>query len=878
MAANAASRAVKPFSSKRRVVAAVFVVLLVLFLVRPGVSRLKTRIANSISQAVERPTQIGSVRLRFLPRPGFDLENVVLYEDPAFGAEPMLRAPEVTAVVRLTSLLRGRLDISRLELTEPSLNLVRRGDGRWNWEALLERTARAPLAPTAKSKREARPGFPYIEASSGRINFKAGPEKKPYALLNADFAVWQESENEWGVRLKAEPLRADMSLSDTGLLRVNGTWQRAGSLRETPLQFSLAWERAQLGQLSKLVSGNDKGWRGEVQMEATLSGTPGAMQVAADTVVRNFHRYDISTTEGLGLAAHCDGKYSSVEGMMREILCSAPVGEGVVTLRGDAGAPGVKRMDLVLNADNVPASAVAQLARRAKKDLPADLVATGSVQGNFTVKESGASAEGPDFEGRGEVANLRLQSVNSKVELAPSSVPFFISSGINLGGRGARDLQRVKTVRWPEGGASPVAGELLIQFGPFPVALGRPVPAQARGWVGRSGYAISLRGDGEVAHTLRIASLMGLQAVKANVEGAAQMDLQVGGSWAENAAGNPAGFSLPKVTGTVQLHNVRATVRGLSGAIEISSAQLKLLQDEARVEKLRARAADADWTGSVVLPRGCGTPSACLIHFDLHADEVGVGSLHEWLLAQPSERRWYQVLTPADSRTMSFLENLRASGKVNVEQLQIRGLVAQRVSAEVEADRGKLKLSDLRADILGGKHRGDWQADFTGTSPTYGGSGTLTGISLEQMASAMHDPWISGTGSGSYQLKASGKDSTAFWQSAEGGVRFDVRDGDLSHISLTSGEGPLQIADWQGRARLHEGKIEVEKGTLISSGGAYEISGTASFGQVLDFKLIAGTEATAGGAGSLVYSITGTVAAPRVAVSATAEAQARLKP
>jgi len=33
---------------------------------------------------------------------------VVIYEDPAFGAEPMLRAPEVTAVVRLTSLLRGR--------------------------------------------------------------------------------------------------------------------------------------------------------------------------------------------------------------------------------------------------------------------------------------------------------------------------------------------------------------------------------------------------------------------------------------------------------------------------------------------------------------------------------------------------------------------------------------------------------------------------------------------------------------------------------------------------------------------------------------------------------------------------------------------------
>ena len=194
-------------------------------------------------------------------------------------------------------------------------------------------------------------------------------------MLNADFALWQESENAWGVRLKAEPLRTDMSLSDTGLLRMNGTWHRAGSLRETPLQFTLAWEHAQLGQLSKLVSGNDKGWRGDVQMEATLSGTPGAMQLVSDTAIQDFHRYDISTSEGLGLAAHCEGKYSSAEGMMREIFCSAPVGNGMVTLHGDLGKPGLHVVDLALNMENVPANSVAQLARRAKKDLPPDIVA-----------------------------------------------------------------------------------------------------------------------------------------------------------------------------------------------------------------------------------------------------------------------------------------------------------------------------------------------------------------------------------------------------------------------------------------------------------------------------------------------------------------------
>src|SRR5579871_4374053 len=244
----------KLFSSRRRVAAVAALIVLVLFLLRPGASRLKSRIISSISASLGRSVDLSSVHIRLLPRPGFDLENLVVYDDPAFGAEPMLRASEVTADLRLTSLVRGRLEIARLNLTEPSLNLVQDERGRWNLEALLERTARTPLAPTAKTKAEPRPGFPYIEGTSARINFKRGPEKKPYALTNADFSLWQDSENAWGVRLRAQPVRTDLNLNDTGLLQVNGTWQRAANLHETPLQFKVEWSRAQLGQVTKIFT------------------------------------------------------------------------------------------------------------------------------------------------------------------------------------------------------------------------------------------------------------------------------------------------------------------------------------------------------------------------------------------------------------------------------------------------------------------------------------------------------------------------------------------------------------------------------------------------------------------------------------------------
>jgi hypothetical protein len=149
---------------------------------------------------------------------------------------------------------------------------------------------------------------------------------------------------------------------------------------------------------------------------------------------------------------------------------------------------------------------------------------------------------------------------------------------------------------------------------------------------------------------------------------------------------------------------------------------------------------------------------------------------------------------------------------------------------------------------------------------------------LEQLADAMHDPWISGTAGGTYRITASGTESAAFWESAEGGLQFDLRDGVLSHISLGSDGGPLRIARWQGHARLTGEKIEIEKGELVSPTEAFEIGGTASLGQALDFKLVRSADVKSAGASPVAYSITGTLAEPLVVVSTTPETQAELKP
>ena len=74
---------------------------------------LRKSVIESIGGALGRQVSVREVRLRLLPQPGFDLEGFVVRDDPAFSAEPMLHAEEVTANLRLSSLWRWRPERER---------------------------------------------------------------------------------------------------------------------------------------------------------------------------------------------------------------------------------------------------------------------------------------------------------------------------------------------------------------------------------------------------------------------------------------------------------------------------------------------------------------------------------------------------------------------------------------------------------------------------------------------------------------------------------------------------------------------------------------------------------------------------------------------
>src|SRR5437879_4773908 len=324
----------------KRVAVALTALLLLAVVVPPFVNanRFRARLAQSVSGSIGRPVNMGNVKIRLLPLPGFEIENFVISDDPAYSAEPMLRAETVVARLRLASLWRGKLEIARLSFNYPSLNLVRNADGRWNIEGLLQHASTVSAAPTAKKQAEARPRFPYIEADSGRINFKILQDKKAHVLMDADFALWLESENQWNMRLEARPTRTDANLGDTGTLRVEGSFVRADKIEQTPVKLRIDLEKSQLGQLTTLIYGRDRGWRGDVTISAQLQGTPQDFTTSATARIDDFRRYDIASDDSVRIIANCEAKLSAHpeanDPTQNFFACNLPVGDGSVRLKG----------------------------------------------------------------------------------------------------------------------------------------------------------------------------------------------------------------------------------------------------------------------------------------------------------------------------------------------------------------------------------------------------------------------------------------------------------------------------------------------------------------------------------------------------------------
>jgi hypothetical protein len=787
------------------------IVLSVAALILPpfiNIGRYKSRVTQSMSNALGRPVTVDSVELRLVPQPGFYLENVSVGDDPAYSSEPILHAEEVTAYLRISSLWRGRLEIARLNLKYPSLNLVEREDASWNLESLLWKASRTEAAPTAAGLSASRTRFPYIEASNGRVNFKYGLEKNVFSFTEADFTLFSPAENQWRMRLSARPVRTDMPVTDTGTLKAEVTMQRAPLLRDAPLKATVSWERVQLGNLTRLIYGEDRGWRGALEASAQFAGTPAALHFTTAARLREFRRFDISSGDEANINATCSGELNVSDDILHNTECRVPLEGGVLSARGMLRGLRQPRYDLALTAESLPVNALLNLARRAKRDLPPDLAAQGTIAASFHARR--VSDAPSEWVGNLVVSDLVLHS-----SVLGKDLSVFKAEAM------ANTIE-VSQPRRRGRYSGPAAPSRALVVESFDLPLGAATPATVEGLLDDEHFALHFKGDARLERLQQFARAVGVGVPQIALAGPATLDLTVGANWID--------FANPAVTGTAQLKNVRAEVPGLSVPLEISSAHVELERNRFSLRNATATAGKIALAGSASFPRSCTADLPCESTFDLTTDEFNPERWNEVLNPRLKKQPWYRLLgTVGDGN--SVIANLHSTGHLSARRLILAANTGTAFETSFSISDGILRLKDTRAEVFGGEVNSDWKIDFTGNEAIFESTGTATRVQAEKLAPLVKANLGSGTIALSYKLKMAGLDAVALAKSTVAQTEFSWNGGVL-RISPDA-KAPLRVLTGQGKATLDKAGWTIFDSKWKTPSGIYQLSGTASRDAVL---------------------------------------------
>jgi uncharacterized protein involved in outer membrane biogenesis len=816
------------------------VVLLAVVLVPPlvSVSRYKSRITSLMAASLGRPVRLSSVELRLLPWPGFVLDDLTVDEDPAFGSEPVLHASTVTASIRLLSLWRGRLEISEVSVDDASLNLVRTPQGRWNLDPLLRTAATKAGSASQGSGRPAVP-FPYLEATNSRVNFKYGVEKLPFSLVDTDLSFWQEKPGDWRIRLRGQPARTDVSMDpgDTGIVELEASAQAAHELRLMPIHLDLEWRDAQLGQLTRLVTGSDDGWRGDLRGEVHLDGTANAAQITTRLRATRVHRAEFAPVSPMDFDANCRLVYHLAERAVEGLVCDSPLGDGHVRLAGELPGNG-GQPDFSVELDRVPVAAGLDALRTVRSGLDPDLEAGGTVSGKVTY--AATAAVGNAQKKPAKVGRVRAAAAAQNAQPAgPLSGSFTVEGLVLSGGALSHPMQASKMVLAPAPGPPALAGTVTVP-------AGGTVPLTLNVRLGQNGYQVIARGQASIARGRELGRAAGFKraAVLDSLAGdPLTVDLRAEGPWLPldaapfaaiapgqgvpvatapvtnrpapakliaDDAGNPLADSL---TGTVTLHNANWKADYLASHVQIAEATLHLDSGATRWDTVAFSYGPLTGTASLTLPEDCADAAPCPVRFEVQFGDLDAATVQAAILGAHQKSTLLSDLIdrihPSSLPAWPQLE-----GTLTADSLILGPVVLQDAEVQLHTVPAGVEITSLDATLLGGSVHGAGTVT-TGDKPAYAMTADFEKLNPAALGHLLGQRWSGGTLNADGKIDFSGYTGADLTGSAKGTLHFEWRHGSIAAASGTAAAGLSHFDRWTADTVIANGKIGLGQNEMV---------------------------------------------------------------
>ena len=840
-----------PRPSRRRrhlLIAIAFSLLLIGALVLPpliNISRYQHRISASLAASLGRPVEVSGITLELLPRPGVQITNFVVDSTAGYSDEPILKCSSVTAAFRILSLWRGRLEIARISLDEPSLNLERAPGGQWNFASVLLQASRTQQAPTGRTIVRGQSRFPYIEATNARINFKHGNEKLPFSFLNADVSIWLENPNEWQLRFAAQPMRTDinLSLADTGQVQISGSVQRASSANQLPLNLQAEWRGAPLGQVTRMFVARDLGWRGDTSVTAHITGVPDALGLQLSAAASDFHRETFQPAHSLNLHVTCAATYRHALGSLDTIHCLSPVGSGILALRGTMQQVHTAdpEPDLKLIATHLPADALLEFLRHTRGRLNNDITLSGAIDGEIAYTRQPVPATNQTASGSHAVPS------SSRIVASGS----LLATDLLVRGDGMEQI--LPDLRFT---VQPAAQSFALVLESAQPDLGGPNPLVANARLTDQGYQLHYSGSALLQHLLPLAHALNVvptafQGLQGN--GTADYNLTVEGDWQLPPVVDRAA-PLSVLNGVIGLHNADFQPSYLAEPVHIATATATISPAELRWNGVTATLGTTHFTGNLRIPLPCVV--ACERHFDLTAATVNFGALAASLRGE-DEGVMQEFINRVRSRSQDWplLDGTIHIARLNAGQVEIAN-----ASADLTLRDGSLEVRSLDGRALGGVLHAMGAVALAST-PSYDAEVQLRHTSAPELAQLLKEHWGPGTIDLYGDLAMSGTTASSLSSSAKGTLHWSWAGGALPQLTST----PLHRFDrWSGDGKVAKGTMAITGSEVTNGGATAVVSGTIGSDRSLDLKVATPAKENTQTETASSISMSGTLAAPVV--------------
>lgn len=808
-----------------------FALMLAIVVVPPllSIGRYKSQITRLVSSSLGRPVHLSSVELRLFPRPGFVLTDLTVDEDPAYGAEPVLHANTVTVAIRLLSLWRGRLEISRISVDEASLNIVRTEDNQWNLDPFF----RTAAARTNGAAAGTVPPIPYLEATNSRVHIKKGLEKLPFSLVNADLSFWQENPGDWRLRLRGQPARTDVALdlADTGVVRLEATLRRAPKISSMPIHMEMEWREAQLGQLSRLIVGSDPGWRGDLTGQLQLDGTAETAQVRTRLSATNVHRAEFAPADALDFDANCAFVYHYSNRSVENLSCDSPLGDGHIKLAGDLPADAAPKLSV--NMQRIPVGAGLDLLRTLRDGIDPDLEVRGTVSGELAYDP--ITTQNADVEKVPRWHTGKSQAPEKGRVIANDALRgSLVIDGFSLSGGALTQPLSLPKLTWTPGSGVNGTARTVATTASLPAGGASPLTVAVL--LSTNGYEIDAHGPIGLPRLRELVQMAGLaddHAFSGIVGGSAAIDLKAHGTWlpTQSVILRDAGESQPlrpsesegalsvsdsdQLEGTVTLQGAKWKSDLLSNDVQITTATLDLGAGKREWNPVVFQYGPVNGSASVQMLPNC-EDEECVPKLAIQFSELDAAALQAALLgAQKQDSAFSGLVARFTQNRGSGWPRLDATvkaGSISLGRVNLlNAVIAVRVLPTM-AD-----ITSIEAGLLGGELQATGSVT-NGDKPAYSIEGSFSKVTGQALCQMLLLQCTGGPISGTGRIEVAGFEAADLASSATGTLHFDWRHGAVSGSSTQVSNELSHFDRWTADATVAGGAItltqnQVQKGS-----------------------------------------------------------------